>query len=146
MNMFLPFFGKRRLFMVNKKKILANFEHYREALHIHPDDPDYMTASLSGGNQQKVILGKWLGTQADIIIFDEPTKGIDVGAKAEIYRLIQTLADEGKAILVISSELPEILGLSHRILVMHEGHKVVELINQDLDEKAVLHYAMGGTQ
>ena len=146
MNMFLPLFGKRRLYMVNKKKIVANFEHYREAMQIHPDDPNYMTVSLSGGNQQKVILGKWLGTQADIIIFDEPTKGIDVGAKAEIYRLIQALADEGKAILVISSELPEILGLSHRILVMHEGHKVVELLNQDLDEKAVLHYAMGGTQ
>ncbi|MGB7963365.1 MAG: ATP-binding cassette domain-containing protein, partial [Propionicimonas sp.] len=112
-------------------------------LQIHPEDPNYMTVQLSGGNQQKIILAKWLGTEADILIFDEPTKGIDVGAKAEIYLLIQALAKDGKAIIVISSELPEILGLSHRILVMHEGHKVVELVNRDLDEKTVLHYAMG---
>ena len=143
MNMFVPLFGKRRQYWVDKKKILANFEKYREALQIHPEDPNYMTVQLSGGNQQKIILAKWLGTEADILIFDEPTKGIDVGAKAEIYLLIQALAKDGKAIIVISSELPEILGLSHRILVMHEGHKVVELVNRDLDEKTVLHYAMG---
>jgi ribose transport system ATP-binding protein len=76
---------------------------------------------LSGGNQQKVVVAKWLLRNCDILIFDEPTRGIDVGAKAEIYRLLQNLAAEGKAIIVISSELPEILRLSHRIAVMCEG-------------------------
>jgi ribose transport system ATP-binding protein len=76
---------------------------------------------LSGGNQQKVVIAKWLLRNCDILIFDEPTRGIDVGAKAEIYRLLQTLAEEGKAIIVISSELPEVLRLSHRIAVMCEG-------------------------
>jgi ribose transport system ATP-binding protein len=76
---------------------------------------------LSGGNQQKVVIAKWLLRNCDILIFDEPTRGIDVGAKAEIYRLLQTLAAEGKAIIVISSELPEVLRLSHRIAVMCEG-------------------------
>ncbi len=76
---------------------------------------------LSGGNQQKVVIAKWLLRDCDILIFDEPTRGIDVGAKAEIYRLLQTLAEAGKAIIVISSELPEILRVSHRIAVMCEG-------------------------
>jgi len=76
---------------------------------------------LSGGNQQKVVLAKWLARNADIIIFDEPTRGIDIGAKYEIYLLINRLASQGKAIIMISSELPEILGMSDRIIVMHEG-------------------------
>ena len=76
---------------------------------------------LSGGNQQKVVIAKWLLRDCDILIFDEPTRGIDVGAKAEIYRLLQSLAEAGKAIIVISSELPEVLRLSHRIAVMCEG-------------------------
>ena len=80
--------------------------------------------NLSGGNQQKVVLAKWLAKNADIIIFDEPTKGIDVGAKYEIYLLINELASRGKAIIMISSELPEILGMSDRIIVMHEGRIV----------------------
>ena len=105
-----------------------------------------MTVQLSGGNQQKIILGKWLGTSADILIFDEPTKGIDVGAKAEIYLIIQKLVAAGKAVIVISSELPEVLGLAHRIVVMHEGRKVTELVNDHLDEKTILHYAMGANQ
>src|SRR5208283_3643159 len=77
--------------------------------------------NLSGGNQQKVVLAKWLCRSADILLFDEPTRGIDVGAKAEVYELVRRLAAEGSAILVISSELPEILGLSDRILVLSRG-------------------------
>lgn len=145
MNMFLPLFRKRRSYFVRAKEIRANFVRYRQLLRINPDDPDYLTADLSGGNQQKVIIAKWLGTDGDIIILDEPTKGIDIGAKSEMYALIRSLAKEGKAIVVVSSELPEILALSHRILVMHEGRKVVELINEDLDEQTVLRYAMGGS-
>ena len=146
MNMFLPLFELRQARLVNKTKINENFVALQDALNIQPNDPDYMTVQLSGGNQQKIILGKWLGTDADIIIFDEPTKGIDVGAKAEIYLIIQKLVTAGKAVIVISSELPEVLGLAHRILVMHEGRQVIELVNDHLEEKTILHYAMGADQ
>ena len=78
-------------------------------------------ATLSGGNQQKVVLAKWLERNAEVVIFDEPTRGIDVGTKYEIYLLINRLAAQGKAVLMISSELPEVLGMSDRILVMHDG-------------------------
>jgi ABC-type sugar transport system ATPase subunit len=84
---------------------------------------------LSGGNQQKLVMAKWLARNADIIIFDEPTRGIDVGAKYEIYLLINRLACEGKAIIMISSELPEILGMSDRIIVMHEGRIKGEIVD-----------------
>ncbi len=82
---------------------------------------DQLIKLLSGGNQQKVLVSRWLLTMPDILILDEPTRGIDVGAKAEIHRLMCKLAQEGKAIIMISSELPEILGMSDRVLVMHEG-------------------------
>ena len=85
------------------------------------------TRLLSGGNQQKVVIAKWLLRDCDILFFDEPTRGIDIGAKAEIYKLLQGLADQGKAIVVISSELPEILRLSHRVIVMCEGRITGEL-------------------
>ena len=83
--------------------------------------------NLSGGNQQKVVLAKWLQADCEVIIFDEPTRGIDVGAKYEIYQLINDLAAQGKAILMISSELPEVLGMADRILVMHEGRITGEI-------------------
>jgi len=83
--------------------------------------------NLSGGNQQKVVLAKWLACNANIIIFDEPTRGIDVGAKYEIYLMMNKLASDGKAIVVISSELPEILGMSDRIIVMHQGRITGEI-------------------
>ena len=81
-----------------------------------------MVSSLSGGNQQKIVLAKWLESNSDIIIFDEPTRGIDVGAKYEIYQLINQLAEKGKSIIIVSSELSELLGICNRIIVMHEGH------------------------
>jgi len=98
---------------------------------------------LSGGNQQKVALAKWLNTEPQIIIFDEPTRGIDVGVKAEIYQLMRKMADDGKAILMISSELPEVLGMSDRILVMHEGRVVGELTAEEATEREVLSLACG---
>ena len=97
------------------------FDTYQENLQIKISDRNQLVMNLSGGNQQKVVLAKWLAQNTDIIIFDEPTRGIDVGAKYEIYLLMNRLAAEGKAIIMISSELPEILGMSDRILVMHEG-------------------------
>lgn len=100
---------------------------YVDSLRIKISHPEQPVRNLSGGNQQKVVLAKWLEHHCDVIIFDEPTRGIDVGAKYEIYLLINQLADQGKAILLISSELPEVLGMSDRILVMHNGRITGEL-------------------
>jgi ribose transport system ATP-binding protein len=97
---------------------------------------------LSGGNQQKVVLAKWLCSQAKILIFDEPTRGIDVGAKHEIYQLMLNLADEGTSIIMISSELPEILGMSDRILVMRRGRITAELLREEATQEKILRYAM----
>ena len=91
-------------------------------LKIKISDHEAIVSSLSGGNQQKIVLAKWLESNSDIIIFDEPTRGIDVGAKYEIYLLINQLANEGKSIIIVSSELPELLGICNRIIVMHEGY------------------------
>jgi ribose transport system ATP-binding protein len=96
--------------------------------------------NLSGGNQQKVVIAKWLVKDCDILIFDEPTRGIDVGAKEEIYRLLNDLAAQGKSIIMISSELPEVLRMSHRILVMSEGRITGELPAGATQEQ-VMHYA-----
>jgi len=96
-------------------------EEYRRSLDVKTESVDRGVATLSGGNQQKVVLGKWMFTEPDILILDEPTRGIDVGAKYEIYRLINELADKGKAVIVISSELPELIGISDRIYTIFEG-------------------------
>lgn len=105
----------------------AAFATYVASLRIKLTSHDQLAGTLSGGNQQKLVLAKWLERNADVIIFDEPTRGIDVGAKYEIYLLINRLAAQGKAILMISSELPEVLGMSDRILVMHEGRLTGEI-------------------
>jgi ribose transport system ATP-binding protein len=97
--------------------------------------------NLSGGNQQKVVIAKWLVKNCDILIFDEPTRGIDVGAKEEIYRLLNELAEQGKSIIMISSELPEILRMSHRIVVMSEGRVTGTLDAGDATQERVMHYA-----
>jgi ribose transport system ATP-binding protein len=100
--------------------------------------------NLSGGNQQKVVLAKWLFTDSKILIFDEPTRGIDVGAKTEIYQLMNELAAKGVAIIMISSELPEVLGMSDRILVMHEGTIAGQLSRADATQEKIMHLATGG--
>jgi ABC-type sugar transport system ATPase subunit len=110
-----------RLGFVDRKQEAAALERHVKALRIRIPDPEAPAGNLSGGNQQKVVLGKWLEASSEVIIFDEPTRGIDVGAKHEIYRLMNHLAASGKALVMVSSELPEILGMSDRILVMHEG-------------------------
>jgi ABC-type sugar transport system ATPase subunit len=130
-----PFVDQRR-----EREELAG---YIETLTIKLADPDQPSENLSGGNQQKVVLAKWLARHADIVIIDEPTRGIDVGAKYEIYLLMNRLAAEGKAIIMVSSELPEILGMSDRIIVMHEGRitgeitDVAEATQEDVMELAV---------
>jgi rhamnose transport system ATP-binding protein len=100
-------------------------------------------ATLSGGNQQKVVLAKWLSTRPKLLIIDEPTRGIDVGTKAEVHRLLSELAGEGLAVLMISSELPEVLGMADRVLVMHEGRLTAELSRAEADEESVIRAATG---
>jgi ribose transport system ATP-binding protein len=99
--------------------------------------------NISGGNQQKIVLAKWMLSHCDVLIFDEPTRGIDVGAKIEVYTIINRLAKEGKAILVISSEIPELLGISDRILVMARGRISGELRREEATQEAVMTLATG---
>lgn len=127
-NFGLPNLGRfRRGPFLNQAKERREFSKYVENLRIRISGHDQLVRNLSGGNQQKVVLAKWLACNANIIIFDEPTRGIDVGAKYEIYLMMNKLASDGKAIVVISSELPEILGMSDRIIVMHQGRITGEI-------------------
>jgi inositol transport system ATP-binding protein len=128
---------------VSFRKIAEDCERMRERLRIKTPSLQQTVKNLSGGNQQKVLLSRWLLTQPEILILDEPTRGIDVGAKAEIYRLMVELAQAGKAIIMISSELPEILGMCDRIMVMHEGDKVGELLRGDATQEKILQLATG---
>ena len=113
--------------VINRQRERAAFDRYVDQLRIRVSGPEQRAANLSGGNQQKVVLAKWLERNAEVVIFDEPTRGIDVGAKYEIYLLMQQLAADGKAVLMISSELPEVLGMADRIIVMHEGRVTGEI-------------------
>ena len=132
---------------LDEGKKQQNARHFFKELDIHPNDPQYLTLNMSGGNQQKVILARWMSTNVDIIIFDEPTKGVDVGAKAEIYRLMEDMIKAGKSIIVVSSELPEVMGLSDRIIVMGEG-KVNAVLDRDGfgSSDQMLDYAIGGAK
>lgn len=116
------------------------------SLDIRAESPDMPVDALSGGNQQKVVVGKWLATQPRVLMLDEPTRGVDVGAKAELYRLIRSLAHDGMATLLISSDLPEILALSDRILVMRQGIIAGELSRADATEERILALAMPDEQ
>ncbi len=121
-----------------------NAEQQREALNVKTSSLDQAIGQLSGGNQQKVILGRWLSTNMSVILLDEPTRGIDVGAKSEIYDLIFDLAERGVTVLVISSDLPEVLGISDRLLVMKEGAVTGELQRHEFKEQTALSLAMLG--
>lgn len=121
-------FQKFGFIQKNKEKTVA--EDYVKRLNVKTPSVNQKIKFLSGGNQQKVIIAKWLLRDCDVLIFDEPTKGIDVGAKGEIYKLLDELADEGKSIIMISSELPEVLRMSHRIVVMSEG-KITGVLNSE---------------
>jgi ribose transport system ATP-binding protein len=131
-----------RLVARGREKALA--QQACALLRVRTPGLDQPVGLLSGGNQQKVVLGKWLARQPRVLIFDEPTRGIDVGAKSEIYALMDQLAGAGAAILMISSDLEEILGMSDRVLVLHEGRLAGELCRAELSEEAVMHLATGG--
>ncbi|MEX0929213.1 MAG: sugar ABC transporter ATP-binding protein [Balneolales bacterium] len=129
--------------VLNFKRELETVNGYIESLSIKTPGANQMVINLSGGNQQKVVLSKWLCCQSDIFIFDEPTRGIDVGAKAEIYSLMNLLTSRGVAIIMISSELPEILGMSDRMLVMHKGSIAGELTREQANQEKIMEYAIG---
>jgi inositol transport system ATP-binding protein len=116
-------------------------EAQRTALALKTPSLDQLIQNLSGGNQQKVLLSRWLLTDPDILIIDEPTRGIDVGAKSEIHRLMGELAKQGKAIIMVSSEMPEILGMSDRVVVMCEGQMVGEVNRKDATQEKIMELA-----
>ena len=122
---------------VSGKKVNETAEKYRKELRIMTTSVGKACQYLSGGNQQKVVLGKWLNFDPDILIFDEPTRGIDVGAKMEIYALMDRLATEGKAIIMISSELPEIIGMTDRMYIMREGQIAGELKHEEYSQETI---------
>ena len=113
-------------------------EEYCKKLHVVTPSMETMVMNLSGGNQQKVVIAKWLFKGSEILFLDEPTRGIDVGAKAEIYRLINQMVQEGKTVIMISSEMPEILGMCDRIMVLHEGHKMGELMAEEATQEKIM--------
>jgi ribose transport system ATP-binding protein len=130
-----------RFGFTREKKIEVAARKQVKNLSIRTPSTKQLVGNLSGGNQQKVAIGKWLTADSEIIIFDEPTRGIDVGAKSEIYKLMNDLIDQGKSIIMISSELPEILRMSHRIIVMCEGRVTGELSNKDANQESIMAYA-----
>jgi len=127
--------------LVRDSQVREAAQTYVDALRIKTPSLRQRTSNLSGGNQQKIVLAKWLAKDCDVLIFDEPTRGIDVGTKEEIYALLNDLAAAGKAIMMISSELPEVLRMAHRIVVMCEGRVTGVLDNADADQETIMEYA-----
>jgi ribose transport system ATP-binding protein len=126
---------------IDKKAEKKVAEKYVESLATKTPSTDQMVVNLSGGNQQKIVIAKWLARDCDILIFDEPTRGIDVGAKNEIYKLMNRLAEEGKSIIMISSEMTEILRMSDRVIVMCEGKKTVEIDISEASQELIMNMA-----
>jgi ribose transport system ATP-binding protein len=133
----------KKLIFLNKDLEINIVKENIKQFNIQTPSPNTEVQYLSGGNQQKVVLAKWLNTKPSLIIMDEPTRGIDVGAKVEIYNLMRALAEKGSAIIMISSELPEIIGMSDRIIVMHDGRNMGELSPEVVTEEQILSMATG---
>ena len=132
-----------RFGFINKEKENSNVQSLIEKLNIKTPSAEIPVKNLSGGNQQKVALAKWLSIDSKVILIDEPTRGVDVGAKVEIYHLINEVAKKGVGVIVISSDMPEIMGIADRILVMHEGTIYGELFKEKFSEENILRYAIG---
>ncbi len=129
--------------LVDKKRERALANEYVESMSIKISDLEQLVKNLSGGNQQKVVLSKWMATQPRILMFDEPTRGIDVGAKVEIYKLMNALVQQGVAIIMVSSELPEILSMSDRVMVIHQGGIAGILDRSEATQESIMEYATG---
>ena len=129
--------------LINDRKANNEGARYKDTLNIIAPDVNKLAGELSGGNQQKVCFAKWLMVDADILIIDEPTRGIDVGAKSEIYKIIRSLTSRGKSVIVISSDLPEVLGISDRIIIMHHGMIRAEISREEASEEKIMHWASG---
>jgi rhamnose transport system ATP-binding protein len=143
-NMTLPILQQvSRLGVVNRQRERQIATDYSQQLHVRSAGIDQLVKALSGGNQQKVVLAKWLITNPSILILDEPTRGIDVGAKSEVHRIISDLAAKGLGIILISSELPEVLAMSDRVLVMHEGHLTGMFDRAEANQEKVMFAATG---
>ena len=130
--------------VINFRDLTALASEMATKLGVKAADLDLEAGALSGGNQQKVVIAKWVGMKPDIIIMDEPTRGIDVGAKRDIYELMNELTAEGVSIIMVSSELPEVLGMSDRIMVIHEGRIAGELLHDEADQEKIMSLATGG--
>ena len=131
------------LFLIHRDRERAVADEQIRSLSIKTPNAETRVMNLSGGNQQKVVLGKWLSMNPKVMILDEPTRGIDVGAKAEIYRLMRELAERGTVILMISSDMEEVLNLSDRVAVMHEGEISGVLARADCTEENIMQLAVG---
>lgn len=142
-NINMPIYKKNStLSVINKKKEWSIAEKYEKNMAIKTPSLNQLVKNLSGGNQQKVILGRWLAADSEVIIFDEPTRGIDVGAKYEIYKLMNDLVEnQGKAILMISSEMEELMGMSDRIIVLSEGNMTGELNKDEFSQETIMAHA-----
>ena len=134
---------KFKRLLIKKSDMDQRFGRQKEALAIKTENAKNPITSLSGGNQQKVILGKWLEADADILLFDNPTQGIDVGTKFEIYHLILKLAKAGKAVIVFSQEFPELYKVADKCLVLYKGRINATLGRDELTEKNVMYYSTG---
>ena len=138
-NMGLANLGEYVKFLhIDKKAWREMIEQYREKFSIKITSPKQIAGDLSGGNQQKVVLSKWLALKPKVIILDEPTRGIDVGSKSEIYEIIDELATNGAAIIIVSSELPEIINMCNRCYVLCEGRVTGELAEEDFSQEAIM--------
>ena len=129
---------------INKKDEYNFSKTLSDKLGVKTEDIKLPAASLSGGNQQKVVIAKWVGKKPSILILDEPTRGIDIGAKKDIYDLMNELTSQGVTIIMVSSELPEIIGMSDRIMVVHEGRMAGILNREEADQKRIMTMATGG--
>lgn len=126
---------------IRKKTESMMYEKYREALDIRAEDKENLVTTLSGGNQQKVIISRWLATNSDVVMFDNPTQGVDVGAKAQVYELIMALANEGKTVIVNTLEIPELQKIADRCIVFYHGNIVAELNRDEMSEENVMAHA-----
>src|SRR5688572_14101080 len=129
--------------LVNNQQEKGTIQQIIEQMQVKVGSPRVPVRSLSGGNQQKVVIGKWLLTEADIYLLHDPTRGIDVGTKQEIYQLIRKLADNGAGILFFSTELSELVGMCDRVLVLYEGRVFSELVGEEINEENIISAALG---